>query len=82
MLVFSFALSLTFLERVNLHPSKVSTCKQHAALVAAQGRLQQDERIFAFLDDIYTTSSPDRVGAVYAILQEELCKPLWHSDPH
>ena len=45
---------------------------QHAALVAAQGRLQQDERIFAFLDDIYTTSSPDRVGAVYAILQEEL----------
>ena len=26
----------------------------------------------AFLDDIYTTSSPDRVGAVHAILQEEL----------
>ena len=45
---------------------------QHAALVAVQGRLQQDERIFAFLDDIYTTSDPDRVGAVYAILQEEL----------
>ena len=45
---------------------------QHAALEAAQGRLQQDERIFAFLDDIYTTSDPDRVGAVYAILQEEL----------
>ena len=45
---------------------------QHAALVAAQGHLQQDERIFVFLDDIYTTSSPDRVGAMYAILQEEL----------
>ena len=36
---------------------------QHAALVAAQGRLQQDERILTFLDDMYTTSDPDRVGA-------------------
>ena len=38
---------------------------QHAALVAAQGRLQQDQLIFAFLDYIYTTSDPDRVPVAF-----------------
>ena len=45
---------------------------QHPALVAMQERLHADEWIFAFLDDIYILTKPERVGAVHAVLQEEL----------
>ena len=38
---------------------------------AAQARLQ-DERVFAYLDDIYAVCRPNRVGVVFAILQQEL----------
>ena len=45
---------------------------QHQALEAVQRQLRSDERLFAFLDDIHTVTSPDRVGPVYKILQREL----------
>ena len=45
---------------------------QHAALEAVQRQLRVGERLFAYHDDIYVVSPPDRVGAIYAILQHEL----------
>ena len=39
---------------------------QHAAL------LHRDERLFAFLDDIYVVSKPERVGEVHSVLEREL----------
>ena len=45
---------------------------QHQALVAAHRQLQNNESIFVFLDDIYMVTTPERVGAVCAIVQEEL----------
>ena len=30
------------------------------------------ERIFAYLDDIYLVTMPERVGAMYAIVEEQL----------
>ena len=45
---------------------------QHQALEAAHRQLQNNECIFAFFDDIHMATSPERVGAVCAIVQEEL----------
>ena len=45
---------------------------QHAALEATQRRLRRDERLFAFLDDIYLVSKPERVGEVHSVLEREL----------
>ena len=45
---------------------------QHPALVAALRRFHAGERLFASLDDMYVVTTPDRVGAVHAILSEEL----------
>ena len=45
---------------------------QHSALDAIQEELQEGEHLLAFNDDIYTTSSPERVGSVYALLEEHL----------
>ena len=45
---------------------------QHQALEAAQRQLWPGESLFAYLDNIYMVTSPDRVGAVYAIVQEGL----------
>ena len=45
---------------------------QHRALDAARDRLLPGERLFAFLDDIYAVSAPERTAAVYTILAEEL----------
>ena len=45
---------------------------QHAALMAVQRQLEAHERVFAFLDDVYIVTSPDRILAVYTILQAEL----------
>ena len=47
---------------------------QHPALVATQERLGANEWIFAHLDDIYILSRPERVGAVFAVLQDELLR--------
>ena len=45
---------------------------QHAALVAANARLEDGERLFAYHDDIYVICSPRRVLEVHRVLQEEL----------
>ena len=44
----------------------------HPALLALQAQLQEDERLFAFLDDIYVVCSPDRVNAIFGLLQNAL----------
>ena len=45
---------------------------QHEALRATQEQLRDGEHLLAFLDDIYMVTRPDRVGPVYANLQENL----------
>ena len=52
---------------------------QHQALEAVQRQLLPDERLLAFLDDICTVTSPERVGPVYKILQKPFTYPhsLW-----
>ena len=42
---------------------------QHPALQALKAQLQDDERLFAFLDDVYVVCSPDRVSAIFGFLQ-------------
>ena len=44
----------------------------HPALQALQAQLQEDERLFAFLDDVYVVCSPDRVNAIFGVLQNVL----------
>ena len=46
--------------------------RANAALQEVQGRLHPNERLFAYLDDVYVVSKPDRVGAIYTVLQEAL----------
>ena len=46
--------------------------RQHPVLVAAQERLRGNELLFAYLDDIYAVCRSDRVGAIFAILEQEL----------
>ena len=41
---------------------------QHQALQAAHAQLQAGETLYAFLDDIYVTVSPERVRPVYDLL--------------
>ena len=38
---------------------------QHSALEAVRARLINGERSFAFLDDVYVTTTPNRVGSVH-----------------
>ena len=45
---------------------------QHSALEEASTQLFPGEHIFAFHDDIYMVTMPERVGAVYAIVEEQL----------
>ena len=45
---------------------------QHPALVAVQRQLGPNERLLAFLDDIYARCSPDRVIPVFNLLRREL----------
>ena len=45
---------------------------QHQALVQAQARLSGDEKLCAFLDDIYITSLPGRATEAHTIVEEEL----------
>ena len=45
---------------------------QHQALQAAHEQLQAGETLYAFLDDIYVTVSPERVRPVYDLLSEQL----------
>ena len=46
---------------------------QHDALLAIQDRLRPEERLFAFLDDIYVWSpSPNRMATLHTTIQEQL----------
>ena len=45
---------------------------QHSPLEAVRARLINGERLFAFLDDVYVMNTPNGVGTVHNILQEEL----------
>ena len=45
---------------------------QHPALEEVQAQLLPGEFLFAILDDIYVISTPERVGAVYTLLQNAL----------
>ena len=53
---------------------------QHNALVAAQQQLGHDERMFAFLDDIYVTSRLDRVVPSRSIWGKPKCGTKQGSD--
>ena len=43
---------------------------QHAALERVQRSLREGEVLFAFLDDVYTVSMPDRVCDIHRLLEE------------
>ena len=45
---------------------------QHSALEAVQEDMREGEFLFAYLDDIYIVTRPERVGPVYASLREHL----------
>ena len=45
---------------------------QHSALEEPSAQLLPGEHLFAFHDDIYMVTMPERVGAVYAIVEEQL----------
>ena len=62
--------------RLQKHSSTLRTNNphsgQHQALQAAHEQLQAGETLYAFLDDIYVTVSPERVRPVYDLLSEHL----------
>ena len=45
---------------------------QHGSLVATQERMIGNEKVFAYLDDVYLASGPRRVEQVQSIVSEEL----------
>ena len=45
---------------------------QHPGLAAVSAALQDGERLFAFLDDLYVVCRPERVGAVHELLRHWL----------
>ena len=44
----------------------------HNALVEVQANLQDDEHLFAYLDDVYVLTSPEPVRDVFNLLSEKL----------
>ena len=46
--------------------------EQHGSLVAAQGRLRDNEHVLAYHDDVYTVCKPARVADVHGVVDEEL----------
>ena len=45
---------------------------QHQALRSVQHFLRSDERLFAYLDDIYVVCAPERVGVIHARIEVDL----------
>ena len=45
---------------------------QHSALVAVERQLRPDERLMAFMDDLYVSCIPDRVVPIFDVLRREL----------
>ena len=54
---------------------------QHPALEAAQSRLRDKAKFFAYLDDVVFVCRPDRVAEVKAVISEELRRHA-HVDVH
>ena len=54
---------------------------QHAALEAIQRGMSPDEKLLAFLDDLYIVSKPQRVGTLHSAAQRELWGPLQDPGP-
>ena len=55
---------------------------QHSALSAVVAGLQEGERLFAYLDDLYVVCKPDRAGAVHDLLRVHLwdnCRISFHA---
>ena len=53
-------------------PPLLFSLGRHRALVAVQSKLKEDEKLFAFLDDVYVTCTPTRVEEVFQLLETEL----------
>ena len=51
---------------------------QHRALEAIAEQLQENEKLFAFLDDIYVVCDPDRVGGRSPVVAEGVVGPCTH----
>ena len=49
---------------------------QHHALEVVNRSLREDEKVMAFLDDIYYCSEPNRVGGVYVAIEDALQKSM------
>ena len=45
---------------------------QHRALLAVQSQLLPNERLMAFLDDVYVVSEPERIGELHNTLRRDL----------
>ena len=45
---------------------------QHQALRSVQQFFRRDERLFAYLDDIYVVCAPERVGVIHARIEVDL----------
>ena len=44
----------------------------HDSLLAVRNRMRREDSLFAFLDDVYVVSLPDRTREVYNLLEEQL----------
>ena len=44
----------------------------HNALQEVQEHLLPEELLFAFLDDVYVVAGPDRIRAIYKVLEAKL----------
>ena len=42
-----------------------------SAMASVSGRLEPGEHLFAFLDDVYVVSEPERTGTIYALLARD-----------
>ena len=50
----------------------VNRCGQHRAIVHVSEDLLDSERLFAFMDDVYVRSAPDRVEAIHQSVDREM----------
>ena len=62
-----------------LMPVLFSFC-QHSGVEATYRRLRVNEKLFACFDDVHIASEPDRTGAVYTSLEENLL--VWQVRSH
>ena len=55
---------------------------QHAALLSIHGQRRPTERLYAFLDDVCSTSQPERTVPALRVAQDALSTRLPYSPPH